>query len=53
MSDKKLTAEEFVRKVLANSFGQNADKDTVLEVAKKVRQAISTKQKPPRDRKAA
>jgi hypothetical protein len=53
MSNKKLTAEEFVRRVLAKSFGQNVDKETVLEVAKKVRQAVATKQKPSRDREAA
>jgi hypothetical protein len=53
MADKKLTAEEFVRRVLAQSFGQNVDKETVLEVAKKVRQAVATNQKPPRNQKAA
>jgi hypothetical protein len=53
MSAKKLTAEEFVRNVLAKSFKQTVDKDTLREVAKKVRDAVDTKPKPPRTREAA
>ena len=53
MSKKKMTAEEFVRHVLAKSFKQTVDKETVREVAKKVQEAISTKHKPTRDREAA
>jgi hypothetical protein len=53
MSEKKLTAEEFVRRVLAETFGQRVDKETVREVAKKVREAVATKQKPPREKEAA
>jgi hypothetical protein len=52
MSEKKMTAEEFVRNVL-KTFKQAVDKDTVQGVAKKVRDAVDTKQKPPRTREAA
>jgi hypothetical protein len=53
MTVKKITAEEFVRSVLAKTFKQKVDKDTLREVAEKVRQAVDTKPKPSRDREAA
>ena len=53
MAENKLTAEEFVRNVLVNSFKQSVDSETIREVAKKVQQAVASKQKPNRDREAA
>jgi hypothetical protein len=53
MSERKPTAEEFVRSVLINSFKQHVDKETVQVVAKKVKEAVATKPTPPRDSKAA
>jgi len=51
MAGNKLTAEEFVRNVLVNSFKQTVDNETVREVARKVSEAVATK--PPRNREAA
>ncbi|MCP3472408.1 hypothetical protein NLM33_19025 [Bradyrhizobium sp. CCGUVB1N3] len=53
MTDKKMTAEEFVRRVLVQSFKQRVDKDTLKEVAKKVKEAVPAKQRPSRAREAA
>jgi hypothetical protein len=39
----KITAEEFVRNVLAKTFNQRVDKDTLREVAQKVNEAIARK----------
>ena len=50
----KQTTEEFVRSVLANTFNQKIDQDTLRGVIQKVDDAVSTK--PPRadkPRKAA
>jgi hypothetical protein len=51
MSGKKPTAEEFVRSVLANTFKQNVDKETLQEVAKKVKDAV--RQRPARANREA
>ena len=40
---KKLTTEEFVRNVLAKSFNQHLDQETLREVAHKVDEAVATK----------
>jgi hypothetical protein len=40
---KKLTTEEFVRNVLAKSFNQHIDQETLREVAQKVDEAVATK----------
>jgi hypothetical protein len=53
MTEKKITAEEFVRNVLAKSFKQKVDTETIREVAKKVRDAVSVTKRPSRDREAA
>jgi hypothetical protein len=51
---KKLSTEEFVRSVLAKTFNQKIDKDTLREVAQKVDEAVATKAvKAERPRKAA
>lgn len=51
---KKLTTEEFVRNVLAKTFHQKIDKDTLREVVQKVDEAVATKPlKADRSRKAA
>ena len=52
MAAKKLTAEEFVRNVIVKSFKQSVDQETLREVAKKVQEAVDTRQKP-RAREAA
>ena len=53
MAEKKLTAEEFVRNVLVNSFKQSADSETVREVAQKVKEAVATKPRTSRTDEAA
>jgi hypothetical protein len=51
---KKMTTEEFVRSVLANTFNQKIDGDTLREVVQKVDEAVATKPlKADRPRKAA
>jgi hypothetical protein len=52
MSEKKLTAEEFVRNVVAKSFNQSIDDETLLQVAKKVKEAVTPKQRPSRSEAA-
>jgi hypothetical protein len=51
---KKPTTEEFVRSVLANSFKQEIDQDTLREVTQKVDEAVNPKSlKADRPRKVA
>jgi hypothetical protein len=51
---KKLTTEEFVRSVLANTFNQKIDRDTLRDVIQKVDDAVTTKPvKNDKSRKAA
>jgi hypothetical protein len=51
---KKVTTEEFVRNVLAKTFNQKIDRDTLLNVVQKVDDAVATKPvKADRPRKAA
>lgn len=52
--NKKMTTEEFVRSVLAKTFNQKIDRDTLREVVQKVDEAVATKPlKIDRTRKAA
>jgi hypothetical protein len=53
MSEQKLTAEEFVRSVVAKSFNQSIDNETLLQVAKKVKEAVATKPRQSRNSEAA
>ncbi len=53
MAEKKMTAEQLVRNVLAKSFKQKVDAETIREVAKKVQEAVSVNRRPSRDREAA